>query len=215
LADQVSSCLIDAPAGQLEICCSTRAIALAPIVAILCHPHPLYGGTMHNKVITTAAKVCQDLAIADLRFNFRGVGDSSGTYDNGCGEQNDLLAVIAWVKVLAPQAKILLIGFSFGAYIAACVATQLSAIALVAIAPPVSKFPFANLRLLCPLIVIQGEQDEIVSLAAIKSWIIGLDIPCCLRTLPHTSHFFHGKLVQLQHILRAEITTIIERHQIA
>lgn len=211
MASKADTLLIAGPVGSLEVLALPQQLAANPaVVAIICHPHPLHGGTMHNKVVTTAAQACQELGISTVRFNFRGIGQSVGDYANGCGEQDDLLAVIAWVKQLAPDAELVLLGFSFGAYIAASVAAQVAVKALILIAPAVNNFPFQPLTISCPVLVIQGEQDEIVSCSAVQHWLHSLNnVNCTAIIFPQTGHFFHGKIVTLRATLTEQIAQLI------
>lgn len=200
---------IAGPVGQLEV-------LFAPAnnintVAIICHPHPLYSGDMHNKVVTTVASACQDLEISTVRFNFRGVGQSEGHYANGSGEHDDLLAVVSWVQQRYPKADIFLVGFSFGAYVAASVVSVLKVRGLILIAPPISNFPFQDLSILCPLVVLQGEQDEVVDCAVVDAWFQSLNNPAYkIIFFPQTSHFFHGKILELRTALKESIAQILQ-----
>src|SRR5262245_17371247 len=137
---------ITGQAGQIETIVSPPLPAAdqpKKIIAIICHPHPLYGGTMNNKVVTTIARALYDLHIWTVRFNFRGIGKSEGSYANGMGEIQDLTAVLAWVREHFPDYEIWLAGFSFGAYIATSVAAHEKEIAqLITIAPAVTHFDF-------------------------------------------------------------------------
>ena len=111
--------LIQGAIGELELLTACPPDAAAqPITAVICHPHPLHGGSLQNKVVHTLARGFGELGARSVRFNFRGVGRSSGVYDNGMGETEDLLAVIAWVRARRPRDRLWLAGFSFGAYVA-------------------------------------------------------------------------------------------------
>src|SRR3990167_159180 len=121
--------------GRLEIITMRSQAQDKAVTAIICHPHPLHGGTMHNKVVHTIAKAFKDLGIKSVRFNFRGIGASEGSYGQGLGEVEDALAIVDWVKKVCPHDEIWLAGFSFGAYIAAQTATRISPAQLITIAP--------------------------------------------------------------------------------
>jgi uncharacterized protein len=188
---------VNGPVGPLE----TIAVVSDPSQpwAIICHPHPLFGGTMTNKVVTTLAKAFQQRGWNTVRFNFRGVGQSGGRFDQGQGELADLVAIMDWVQQEQAGRDICLAGFSFGAYIAAQVATQRVPHQLVLVAPPVQHFAMRALPpITCPWILVQGEQDEVVSPKAVFAWAeTRYPQPTIIR-FPQASHFFHGCLIALQ-----------------
>ena len=108
--------LLDGPAGALEVAVDRSECTPLPAVAIVCHPLPTEGGTMHNKVVTMAARALREVGIDSVRFNFRGVGASQGAFDEGVGETDDLIAVAEWLRTQRPDAALWLAGFSFGPY---------------------------------------------------------------------------------------------------
>jgi alpha/beta superfamily hydrolase len=191
-------------------------------LGIVCHPHPLYQGSMDNKVVTTTCKAWQELNISTLRFNFRGVGKSEGKYAMGEGEQEDLKAVMEWLQNQYPSFSFCLAGFSFGAYVSVSVAAlnQYPLQFLLSIAPPVQHFDFSlnastassdsdssNTLPNCPWSVIQGDQDEVVPFELVKSWLTSIqkrkpDIK--LNVMTGASHFFHGRLPELKMIIQEE-----------
>ncbi len=191
------------PAGKLEVLTSTPSVMLnKPLIGVICHPHSLFGGTMHNKVVYTIARAFKELGMPTVRFNFRGVGASEGHYDEGKGETDDLLAVLQWLKQIKPEALFWLAGFSFGSYVAARAATQWPIEQLVSVAPPVVNFNFAELSdIPCPWLIVQGDADEIVDPNAVFSWINSLAVPAQLIRMPGASHFFHGQLIELRQAL--------------
>ncbi|HEY8131296.1 MAG TPA: alpha/beta fold hydrolase [Thermoanaerobaculia bacterium] len=131
-------------------------------IAVICHPHPLGGGTLHNKVVFRAARGLENANIATLRFNFRGVGASSGKHDEGEGEQDDVMAAIEWAKKKHQGKKLIVGGFSFGAWVASRVACELPEVdAIFLIGTPVNKYDFGHLRS-CekPILFLHGTQDE-------------------------------------------------------
>lgn len=200
--------LIDGPAGQLEVAVGEPTGTPRGAWAVICHPHPLFGGTMHNKVVTTLAKTFQYLGLHTVRFNFRGVGKSEGQFDNGDGELNDLLAVIEWVQRERAQQDIWLAGFSFGAYIAAKAATLIPAKKLVTIAPAVEHFPMQHIPpILCPWILVQGDQDEVVPAEAVYAWAEQRDPKPIIVRFPQAGHFFHGQLGELRSELEALLSS--------
>jgi uncharacterized protein len=189
---------IPGPVGPLEALFEDPG-GEPPAIAVVCHPHPLYQGTMRNKVVHTVARAANRLGAPALRFNFRGVGASGGAWDEGEGETEDALAVIEWVRARWPRRPLWLAGFSFGAYVALQAARKVRPAALVTVAPPVQRFPLgAAADPGCPWLVVQGEADELVDYAAVVAWVAARPVPPQLVLLPGTSHFFHGRLAELQ-----------------
>ncbi|MDR3389977.1 MAG: alpha/beta hydrolase [Rudaea sp.] len=188
------------PAGPLEAAIAIPEPACARAgVAIVCHPHPLHGGSMRNKVVTMVARALRELGLATVVFNFRGVGASAGEYDDGRGETEDLLAIAAWVQQAHPQDALWLAGFSFGSYVAARAAAQLPVRQMISVAPPVGRWDFSALASpLCPWLVIQGEADEVVDPEAVYAWVAAQAEPPTLMRMPETGHFFHRRLMDLR-----------------
>jgi hypothetical protein len=174
--------------------------ASTDIVTIICHPHPLFGGTMKNKVVSTLARTFKELHIPTVRFNFRGAGHSSGTFDEGAGEVDDLLAILAWVKAVKPTATIWLAGFSFGSCITAKVAASYPGIAqLISIAPPVMRWGFDQIHTMsCPWLVVQGDADEVVPAGEVFAWFAQYHPTAKVINMHGVSHFFHGRLIELR-----------------
>lgn len=197
---------IPGPVGKIEAIVAPSADTTNTI-GIICHPHPLYGGTMHNKVVTTLARTFNELDMASIRFNFRGIGKSAGSYGHGEGETDDLLAVIAWVRQHFPECQLWLAGFSFGAYVAMQGAIRTSNIQqLITIAPAVNHFSFsdaANIR--CPWLLVMGEADEIVPIDAVKNWVKQQPVPIKTIYFPGVSHFFHGHLTELREHIKLAV----------
>lgn len=189
---------IPGPAGPLEarLECPETPVRGA---AVVCHPHPLHGGSMQNKVVHTLARTFNALGLAALRFNFRGVGASAGRYDQGRGEQADLQAVLRWVREQGAGVPLCLAGFSFGAYVALAVAGSDPPDCLVLVAPPVNHFDFSGLGGPAGFwVVVQGEADEIVPAAEVDAWSAQLRRPPQLIRMPDVGHFFHGRLNDLK-----------------
>lgn len=203
---------IAAPAGSLQV----RALwQQSERIVLICHPHPLLGGTMDNKVMTTLARFFKNQNVSVISFNFRGVGSSSGQHDNGMGEIDDALAVLNWIIQQNPfqnqndakPRQLYLAGFSFGAYIAAAVAsrfnqqqinvelTEFKLVKTFLVAPPVHHYPMHELSLAKDTVVLMGDQDEVVPPAEVISWANQLDLQ--LVMMPGCSHFFHGHLPDL------------------
>lgn len=204
---------ISGPVGQIQAVIhqgdEEGYFALRNLLVIACHPHPVHGGTMDNKVVTTLMRTYRDLGIHVLRFNFRGVGKSAGSFDNAIGEVDDLLAVIAWVKQQLPQSPLLLAGFSFGSSIAAQASHQVdSLLHLTLVAPPVERYPYdRDGQFPCVLAVIQGDRDELVIADGVYQWVAALQSPAELLRYPEAGHFFHGYLAQL----KADLTELLLR----
>lgn len=193
--------LLHGPVGALEVACepADSESEARDGIAVICHPHPLHGGTMHNKVVTITERALRELGLDTVRFNFRGIGNSAGTFDDGEGESEDLARVVDWARRVRPGADLWLAGFSFGSYVALRNAQRLDADALITIAPPVGRWQFESIELPdCPWLVVQGEEDEVVDANAVFEWIDQLDVSPQLVRMPETSHFFHRRLMDLR-----------------
>jgi hypothetical protein len=198
--------LIDGPAGPLEVAVDLPEPACARAgIAIICHPHPLHGGSMHNKVVTMIERSLRELGLTTVRFNFRGTGKSAGEFDEGRGETLDLLAVAEWVRAQRPGDALWLAGFSFGAYVALLGARHLPVKQMISVAPPAGRWDFsAVLSPPCPWLVVQGEDDDVVDPQTVFAWIDGMpagERPALVR-MPDTGHFFHRRLMDLRGALK-------------
>jgi hypothetical protein len=198
---------IAGPAGAIEARVEDplEPGATRSVVGVVCHPHPLYGGTMQNKVVHTAARAMQEAGAATVRFNFRGVGGSAGRHDQGVGELADALAVIDWTRRHFDCEALWLGGFSFGAAVALQAAARgARPVKLVTIAPPVSRIITEHLaRPHCPWLIVQGDEDELVDVAAVRSWARDFVPEPELTVIAGAEHFFHGKLGELRMALLA------------
>ena len=193
--------VIEGPVGPLEasVDLPEGEVTPLPLVAVLCHPLSTEGGSMHNKVVTMAARSLRELGAATVRFNFRSVGESVGSFDHGNGERDDLLAVVAWARQQRPDDALWLAGFSFGAYVSLSAAHAVQPDALISIAPPAGRWDFDRIVLpSCPWLVIQGDEDEVVEPQAVYDWIDTLKQKPELVRMHGTSHFFHRKLIDLR-----------------
>lgn len=187
------------PAGAIECALDVPDAGAARGVAVICHPHPQHGGTLDNKVVQTLARAMLQLRYRTLRFNFRGVGGSAGAWDEGRGEVDDALAVVGAGR--DPGQPLVLAGFSFGGYVAAQAASRLPADAraerLVLVGPSTQK------QQLPPVpddtLVIHGELDDVVPLAATLAWARPQSLPVVV--IPGGGHFFHGQLGLLKNIV--------------
>ncbi|MFY1019138.1 alpha/beta hydrolase [Ectopseudomonas khazarica] len=196
---------IPGPVGQLEAL--LLEVPDARGIALVCHPNPVQGGTMLNKVVSTLQRTARDCGYHTLRFNYRGVGASAGSHDMGAGEVDDAGAVAAWLQERYPELSITLLGFSFGGFVAAALGARLEAqdrtpSKLFMVAPAVHRLggdtPPASQ---CPLVVIQPEADEVVEPQVVYDWSANLGRAHELLKVAECGHFFHGKLTDLKDLL--------------
>ncbi len=168
--------------------------------SVICHPHPLGQGTMHNKVVFTLAKAISNAGAPALRFNFRGVGRSTGVYDEGAGESEDVETAIAWLGQRFPRAGIIVAGFSFGAWVGLPVGCRNSRIhALIGAGVPTGTLPMAPLDTCAkPKFIVQGSRDEYGPPEPLALWFQGVSEPKSLLIIPDESHFFQRSLPILE-----------------
>jgi uncharacterized protein len=179
----VLECAIDAPEGAVKG------------LAVVCHPHPQFGGTMDNKVVVTLARAFTQCGWRSARFNFRGIGGSAGTWDEGRGEIDDALAVAAALR--QGDEPLALAGFSFGGYVASHVAASLAPSQLVLVGPATQNFTVAPVA--AGTLVVHGEADEVVPLASTLDWARPQSMPVVV--VPGVGHFFHGQLPLLKSLV--------------
>jgi uncharacterized protein len=191
--------IISGPSGNLEVRCSVPD-ARARGLSIICHPHPVHGGTMQNKVVTTLERTMRELDAITVCFNFRGVGASEGAFADGVGELDDLRAVYTFARGFFPDLPLWLAGFSFGSFISTSLCSELKAQRLISIAPPVVSWDFSHAQVACPWLIVQGDADEVVSAQAVYAFAEARHAQ--LEVLPAT-HFFHGKLLELRASVQA------------
>ncbi len=192
--------LLPGPAGMLEAVLTYSALpdATTP-VAVVCHPHPLYGGTLHNKVVHMVSKAFGELGAVTLRFNFRGVGRSDGRFDHGVGEVQDMLAAVGWLRARFASSPLWLAGFSFGAFVAWAGYRQAGAARLLLVAPPVDMFDFAREGAVdVPWMVVQGCADEVVDADSVSRWVKRQARAPRYECFDDAGHFFHGRLIPLR-----------------
>lgn len=164
-------------------------------IAVVLHPHPLYGGTMSNKVVVSVAKAFAALGFVALRFNYRGVGNSTGEYDGGRGETDDAVAAIDWLRSTHATGPLWIAGFSFGTYVGLRAASERPPAGLITIAPAVNVLNFDDTAIpSCPWLVIQGDRDELVPVTAVLNWLSPLRPRPMLIRMKGAGHFFHGRL---------------------
>ena len=193
------------PAGLIEIHFDpVPERAAGDPVAVVCHPHSQFGGNLHNKVTHMVARAFQGMGVATLRFNFRGVGHSEGSFDQGRGEQQDLLAAVVWLRRRFPDAPLWLAGFSFGSAVALAAWRDAGAARLLLVAPPVEHDYFPSTAngdpevTAIPWLVIMGGADEVVTPSAVSRWVAARPHPPEYRYLDEASHFFHRRLIDLR-----------------
>jgi hypothetical protein len=192
------------PAGGIEAVLEWPAQGEPRALGVVCHPHPLFGGTLTNKVVHTLARAFLAHGAATLRFNFRGVGASAGSYAEGRGETDDLLAVVGFGRGRLPGLPLWLGGFSFGSFVALRGQEAAGAARLVTVAPPVGRWDFGALAApRCPWLVIQGDQDDLVDHRAVAAWLGSLAPQARLVLLPGAEHFFHGRLHDVKEAVAA------------
>ena len=193
------SLMLQGPAGALEALLDLPADPAAPAAcAVVCHPHPLFGGTLTNKVVHTLARAFTDAGMASLRFNFRGVGMSAGTHDEGRGEVQDVLAAVRYCRERWPQSRLWLAGFSFGAAVAVRASGEAQPAGLVAVAPAVDRLDIAAVMPACPWLVVLGDADDVVPPQRMLEWARQLRPAPVTQVLAGAGHFFHGRLPELR-----------------
>jgi uncharacterized protein len=205
---QTQRSTIQGPTGVLELAIDDAEAGSGPAkgVAIICHPHPVHGGTMDNKVAQTLARACVLAGWRAVRFNFRGVGASTGTWDEGRGEVDDAMAVLQ--AQAAPGTAVLVAGFSFGGYVAATVAERAAAthqVAQVVLIGPATQ-SFAVPTVPKHTLVVHGEHDDVVPLSATMDWARPQALPVVV--VPAGGHFFHGQLGLLKQLVVRHLTGV-------
>lgn len=195
------------PAGDIEAVIETPADTPADggtpqHFGVVCHPHPLYGGTLDNKVVYTLARACVELGVPTIRFNFRGVGASAGQHDEGRGETADALALIAYGRERWPGASLWLAGFSFGGAVAVRAAAQAHPEKLVTVAPGITRVAMEGVASpACPWLIVQGDADDVIEPGAVQEWARRQSPVPTVRLLPGAGHYFHGRLHELRQIV--------------
>lgn len=210
------SIAIPGPAGSIEALLEEPQGPQPASFGVVCHPHPLHGGTLHNKVVHTLARALHDFAVPTVRFNYRGVGASEGRYAEGIGETQDALAVIGWGRQRWPAASPWLLGFSFGGGVAIRAGNRAAAKLLVTVAPALDRSPGndmghgADEALLvgppCPWLIVQGDADDVIDARSVLDWASrqsaareAAALPALtVHVLHGAGHFFHGRLPELR-----------------
>ena len=197
--------LLDGPCGPLEALYLDLPNARG--LALLCHPNPVQGGTMLNKVVSTLQRTARDAGYSTLRFNYRGVGQSAGSHDMAGGEVDDAEAIVLWLRAQQPQLPLSLLGFSYGGFVAAALAGRLEAQGQVVerlfmVAPAVQRLQAPErLPERAVLTVIQPEQDEVIAPTVVFAWSQALPRPHELLKVAECGHFFHSKLTDLKDVV--------------
>jgi alpha/beta superfamily hydrolase len=193
--------LIHGDVGMLECRVGRLRPGFTPAgLVVLAHPHPLHGGTMNNKVVTTMEKAFADAGWQTLAFNFRGVGLSDGVFDQGQGEQRDLASVIHWGQGMFGDLPLALAGFSFGSYMILKQAEHWAPARVLTVAPPVNLYDFSGIEMADNVqwSLIQGGADEVVPAYKVSNWMRGLRYRPDVFWRERASHYFHGELVWLR-----------------
>jgi len=202
--------VIDGPVGQLEAL--YLDLPEPKGLALLCHPTPVQGGTMMNKVVSTLQRTARDAGLITLRFNYRGTGASEGSHDMGSGEVDDALAAALWLRARHPELPITLLGFSFGGFVAASLGGRLEARGeklsrLFMVAPAVMRLRAEDdLPQACAVTVIQPETDEVIDPQLVYDWSNALSRPHELLKVAECGHFFHGKLPELKELVAPRLS---------
>jgi uncharacterized protein len=189
--------LLRGAAGNIETVIGDPGEERRQGLALIAHPHPLYGGTLDNKVVQTLARAFFAQGYVVVRTNFRGVGASDGVFDEGRGETEDWLLVAQQMQQRFGQLPLMLAGFSFGSFVQAQVAQRLSPKRLVLVGPAVNRFPMQHVD--PATLVIHGEEDDVVPLRDVLDWARPQSLP--IVVIPGAGHFFHGKLVELGRVV--------------
>jgi alpha/beta superfamily hydrolase len=202
---------VPGPSGDLEGIYSYISKKVTHL-AIICHPHPLYGGTMHNKVIYSIAMALNQLGYATVRFNFRGVGRSAGSFNHGIGEQRDVEAVIDFYHQLYPEALKVVAGFSFGAKVGLLAGSRderISGLLGVGVTVDIADFSFLQ-DYAKPKLIIQGSNDQYGALKNVEDWFQKLPEPKKLVIIEGAVHLFDGKLAELKNAIINEFPLLME-----
>lgn len=188
--------------GQLESVLTIPMEVKTNYIALVGHPHSLQGGTMNNKVVTTLARTFKELGIPSLRFNFRGVGRSAGSYDAGIGESLDMLSLVNDLKNIRPDSSFIFAGFSFGSYVSYRAAAQCPHQALITVAPAIHHYNYNEFNPKpSSWLIIQGEQDEVVDPQLVFDFAQQFEPQLPVLRFADTTHYFHGKLIELRELL--------------
>jgi alpha/beta superfamily hydrolase len=197
---QVRRLWIEGAAGRLEA--AFRGASPARGLAVLAHPHPKLGGTLHNPVVFHCDRELNAAGFATLRFQFRGVGSSEGVHDDGRGEVEDVRAAACWLREVAPDAPLLLVGYSFGAVCSLRLAAAHDVDGIIAIGLPVRTHGAGEIgRLRCPLVVVQGDEDELASPDDVRRMLADAGVRATLRVIGGAAHRFTGRAADVARVV--------------
>ncbi len=218
VTNQILHINIPTPQGYLEGILKPEEEGTQPrYVAVVCHPHPLGGGTMHNKVVFKTAQVLQATGVPALRFNFRGVGHSAGSYDEGKGEMDDVRHALEFLSRRYPGVPAIIAGFSFGSYVGLRVAKVDDRVsAMIGLGVPARMFHGETLEG-ChkPKLFIHGTEDELAPYDLMKRWFEQVPAPKSLITIQATDHFFQGRLEEVQVIIARFVRSLNDTNMAA
>lgn len=208
-AGQTAALALAGSAGRLQAALSMPAQSAQPAgVALILHPHPLYGGTLDNKVVTTLARCCTQAGLVTLRVNFRGVGQSEGHFDNGEGETEDALAALEWLRAETGAVQHVLLGFSFGGWVAVKAAAARQPAQLVTVAPALREFGSDPVSAPgCPWLLIHSEDDDVVDCEDTLARARAMEPAVDVRVLNGAGHFYHGRLGDLRELVEPLLKT--------
>lgn len=200
---------LSGPAGRLEAILWTPGAGQARMAAVVCHPHPLFGGTMHNKVVYNVAKSLDALGLAVLRFNFRGTGKSEGKHDKGIGERDDVRAALDFLGAEFPKVPLLVAGFSFGCWVGLRVGCEdLRVALLIGLGAPVNSSDFSYLQQCAkPKLFMHGSKDQFGDAEKLKNLAASLPGENKVVVVDGADHFFRGKLDQLDSAITSWMKT--------
>jgi uncharacterized protein len=209
---RIERLMLAGPAGPLEALLEFDPNSTPGASAVVCHPHPLHGGTMHNKVVFRVAKTSLTLGMPTLRFNFRGVGRSAGSFDSGRGERDDVVAALGFLRTRFPNLPLVVAGFSFGSWVGlAAGARDWGVRALVGVGLPVASSPFAFLLgVKKPKLIVQATEDPYGPREKLQELFDSLDEPKRLYWVEGRDHFFEGKLDEVQNAVVEFLREILE-----
>ncbi|MGH9779816.1 MAG: alpha/beta hydrolase [Candidatus Acidiferrales bacterium] len=207
----VRSLFLSGPAGKLEALWEQPETPRSDLVALVCHPHPLFGGTLHNKVVHHTARALQELGLAVLRFNFRGAGASQGAHDHGRGEAEDVRAALASLEEQTPGAQVVLAGFSFGAWVGLRVGCEDNRVkVLVGVGIPANDSDFSYLQACAkPKLLVQGSRDQYGSRENVEALVARTPEPRKLVWVEGADHFFAGHLEALRHSITENLPPLL------
>ncbi len=211
-SSSVEKLFLNGSAGRLEAILESPSDASVTGAAVVLHPHPQHGGTMHNKVAHTLARSLVRMGFAVLRFNFRGTEGSEGEFDQGVGELDDALVALTWMHRKYPDLPFWLAGFSFGAAIGVHAAIAMPPTGLITVAPAMHRFSDGlDDQPDCPWLIIQGDADELLDVDDTIAWVNKLEPGPELLLMPGAEHFFHGRLIDLREAVTNFVSAVRTR----